>query len=485
MAETAGKPNIVIIMTDEQKRSSLSVYGNPVVQTPNLDRLAASGQVFDHAYASCPLCVPSRVSLMTGRYAHVTGSRTNAFLKNPQEPCLLWELQERGYAVGLSGKNHCFEQDELARLDFLWLATHLGPVEPANEAARKAKEWVQASGVVQQAWGVGTNPHPPEALGTALTTDNAIRFVDEHRDGPFCLWYSIPDPHTPLQTAEPYAGMYDPDDVDLPPVREDEIAGKPPAQQIDYKALAGDSVTEPIMRRAIAMYYGMNSYIDTQVGRFIDHLDSLGLRDDTIVVYLSDHGDYMGEHRMIRKSKALYDCLCRVPLIVSWPRGAPAAERRREFVVLEDIFPTLFNLIGATPPAGIQGKSFAALLRGQRYDARECVFGEIGIEGEPYSVEECDSFPAGPLSKDFTPGNKLGGKGRIRSVRTREWKLVHYPGQSYGELYNLAENPWELDNLYGRPELADTTNQLRVRLLDWCIDTADIVPPARGDIVDG
>jgi arylsulfatase A-like enzyme len=486
MSEPSRTPNIVIIMTDEQKRSSLSVYANPVCRTPNLDRLAESGQVFDHAYASCPLCVPSRVSLMTGRYAHVTGSRTNAFLKDPREACLLWALQDCGYATGLSGKNHCFTEEELSRFDFLWQAGHLGPVDPPDETAREAKAWVQSSGVGQQAWGAATNPYPAESLGTALTTDNAIRFVDEHRHDPFCLWYSIADPHTPLQTAEPYARMYDPDAVDLPPIAEGEIATKPPAQQIDFKALAGEGVTEPIMRRAIAMYYGMNSYIDAQVGRFMDHLEALDLRNDTIIVYLSDHGDYMGEHRMIRKSKALYDCLCRIPLIVSWPGSLPGGGRRHDaFVVIEDLLPTLFDLAGVGIPAGVQGMSFAPLLRGEEYPARDCVFGEIGIEGTPYPVEACTVFPEGPLTKDFTPRNKLGGKGRIRSVRTREWKLVHYPGQPYGELYHLPDDPWELCNRYGEPALAEITNRLRARLLDWCIETDEVLPTARRDIVDG
>jgi arylsulfatase A-like enzyme len=484
-------PNVVILMVDEQKANSLPLYGNPVVRTPNLARLAEEGVLFDQAYATCPLCVPARVSLMTGRYPHTTGSRTNAFLLQPGERHLLQIFLERGYRTGLSGKNHCFFPGDLARFDYLWEAGHAGPRVPPSREAAAAQRWIRESRVGARAWGAARNPYPPEALGTALITDHAIEFVERYRDEPFFLWYSIADPHTPLQTASPYAEMYRPEDVPLPPQLEGEIEAKPPAQQIDYRALAGDTVTEEIMRRAIAMYYGMNTYIDDQVGRFVARLTELGLRENTIVVYLADHGDYMGEHRMVRKSKALYDCLCRIPLIVSWPAGIAAGATRDEFVCIEDILPSLMDLLGwvapTGTPTGVQGQSFAPLLRGGTYAAREAIFGEAGLEGRPYALDECTVFPEGPLTPDFTPRNKKGGRGRCKSVRTRRWKLVHYPGQPYGELYDLEADPWELVNLYGQSGYQDVVARLRALLLDWEIESEDTLPapPAGKDIVDG
>jgi arylsulfatase A-like enzyme len=407
----------------------------------------------------------------------------------PGEHHLLDIFRDKGYRTGLSGKNHCFMPDDLRAFDYLWEASHLGPQDAPNEAALAAKQWLRESGVWRQAWGAAHNPYPPEALGTALITDHAIEFIDQHREAsaPFFLWYSIADPHTPLQTASPYAEMYDPEAIALPPQLEGEIETKPPAQQIDYRALAGDKVTEDIMRRAIAMYYGMNTYIDTEVGRFLRRLDELGLREDTIVFYLSDHGDYMGEHRMIRKSKALYDCLCHIPLIVSWSGHIPAGGVQEAFVCIEDILPTLMDLLGWSIPPGVQGRSFAPLLRGEDYTPRKAIFGEAGLEGAPYKLEEVADtpFPQGPLTKDFTPQNKKGGRGRIKSVRTRRWKLVHYPGQPYGELYDLREDPWELYNLYDQAPYQDIIMELRTRLLDWTIESEDCLPPARGDVVDG
>lgn len=470
------RPNIVIIMTDEQKANALPMYGNPVVAAPNLARLAADGARFDHAYATCPLCVPARVSLMTGRYPHTTGSRTNLFLMRPGERHLLDIVREHGYSTGLAGKNHCFRPEELAKFDFLQEAGHLGPLSPQESDAAAARQWIVDSQVFAKAWGAERNPHPPEALGTAWITDRAIEFVEENRDRPFFLWYSIADPHTPLQTASPYAEMYTPDDIPLPPQDEDEIGAKPPAQQLDYKVFAADKVTSDIMRRAIAIYYGMNTYIDDQVGRFLARLDDLGLAQNTIVIYMSDHGDYMGEHGMIRKSKALYDCLCRIPLFVRWP-GKIRPGVHDDFVCIEDILPTLMDLLDWEPPAGVQGRSFAPRLLGEQYVAREAIFGEHGLEGEPYPADAPIQAPAGPLTPDFQPKNKLGTRGRIKSVRTRDWKLVHYPGQPYGELYDLHGDPWELRNLYGDPAHAAVVQELRGRLTDWLIETEDTLPP--------
>ena len=478
-------PNIVIIMVDEQKANSLPMYGNPIVQTPHLEALAASGVQFNHAYATSPICVPARVSLMTGRYPHTTGSRSNATLLQPGQRHLVEICRDHGYRTGLAGKNHCFQDDDLALLDYRWEAGHQGPIDTHDEVAAAAKQWIADSGVGRRVWGADRNPHPPEALGTALTTDHAIKFIEDSADQPFFLWYSIPDPHTPIQTASPYAEMYAPEDVPLPPHRDNEIETKPPAQQIDYRALAGDTVTEDVMRKAIAMYYGMNTYIDDQVGRFLDRLESLSLRENTIVIYMSDHGDYMGEHRMIRKSKALYDCLCHIPLIVSWPGTITSTPPREEFVCIEDILPTLMDLLGWSIPLGAQGQSFAPLLTGGDYKAREAIFGEIGVAGTPYEVDEWTTFPEGPLTPDFTTVNKKGGRGLIKSIRTYDWKLVHYPGQPYGELYNLQDDPWELINLYGQPEYQAITNELQIKLLDWLINTEGGLPATEGDIVDG
>jgi len=475
-------PHVVVIMTDEQKATSLPLYGNPVVQTPNLARLSAESVLFDHAYSTCPLCVPTRVSLMTGRHPHTTGSRTNLFLLQPGERHLMDIFAEHGYRTGLVGKNHCFVPDDLAKIDYVWEAGHLGPNDPPDEASAAAKRWLRESQVWRKAWGAVHNPYPPEALGTTLITDQAVSFVHRNRETPFFLWYSIADPHTPLHAPSPYKELYEPAAIPLPAWFEDEMQGKPPCQQIDYRALAGDTVTPAVIQEAMATYYAMNTYIDHEVGRFLSALDALGLRENTLIIYLSDHGDYLGEHNMIRKSKALYDCLTHVPLIVSWP-GAPTRGTRSDaFVSHEDILPTMMQLLGWAVPDGVQGRSFAPLLTGEgSYAPREAIYGEHGIEGEPLEADQVACFPQSPLSDDFSPALKRGGRGRCKSVRTKRWKLVHYPGQSYGELYDLEADPWELHNLYGQKIYDGVVCELSGLLVDWLIDTEDCLPAASDD----
>ena len=147
------KPNIVLIMVDEQKANSLPLYGNPVVRAPNLQRLAAEGVLFTHAFATCPLCVPNRVSTMTGRYPHATRSSDNRFYLQPGQRHLPEILAEAGYRTGLCGKNHCYMPNDLARFDDVWEAGHLGPVEPPTPQAAEAKRWLVESGVWARAWG--------------------------------------------------------------------------------------------------------------------------------------------------------------------------------------------------------------------------------------------------------------------------------------------------------------------------------------------
>ena len=477
------RPNVVIIMVDEQKATSLPLYGNPVVKAPNLLQLASEGVQFEQAYSTCPLCVPTRVSMMTGRHPHTTGSRTNLFFLQPGERHLVDLFREHGYRTGLVGKNHCFLPPELAKFDYLWEAGHLGPNQPPTEESAAAKRWLIESQVWRKAWGAVRNPYPASALGTSLITDQAISFAQTHQDEPFFLWYSIADPHTPLQAPSPFYEMYHPsDDIPLPPHLEGEMESKPPSQQIDYRALAGDTVRPDLVREAMAVYYAMNSYIDHEVGRFLGALDDLGLRQDTLVIYLSDHGDYMGEHGMIRKSKALYDCLTHIPLVVSWPGVIQMGQRADAFVIHEDILPTLMDLLDWSSPDGVQGQSFTPLLlRHGSYHPREAVFGEHGIEGTPYAIDDVTTFPEGPLTTDFSPNLKLGGRGRCKSVRTRRWKLVRYPRQTYGELYDLQADPWELTNLYGQPPYRDVERDLTQMLLDWLIETEDTLPAATDD----
>lgn len=456
--------NIVLIMVDQQKASSLPMYGNPTVRTPNLKRLASEGCLFKNAFTSCPLCVPARVTTFTGQYPSTHGSLNNQVLMGPDKPHLLRILKDGGYKTGLAGKNHCFTAADLAYFDDVKLAGHYGPeTSVAGESCIQSKEFLLEATELKGAWGSIKNPYKPDALGTHWVTDRALEFVRKQAGQPFFLWYSIPDPHIPFQTCEPYASMYPPGDVELPARMENEIHGKPRAQQIDHAVMQGEAVSDATLREIISLYYGMNTFIDTEVGRFLSGLTRLGLDDDTVVVYVSDHGEYLGEHQMIRKSKAAYDCLIHVPLIIRAPNAVQ--QEIETMVSLEDIMPTILSYAGLETPPTVHGRNLMPVLADEYFPEREFVYGEYG--GHPHPFADGQSYPVcqTPLSADFSPNMKLGGMGKMRYVRTEKWKLVTYVHDHY-ELYDLREDPNEMINIYGDPGMESVTGDLKDLMLE-------------------
>ncbi|MBT5874659.1 MAG: sulfatase-like hydrolase/transferase [Candidatus Latescibacteria bacterium] len=456
--------NIVLIMVDQQKASSLPMYGNPTVGAPNLQRMASEGCLFKNAFTSCPLCVPARVSTFTGQYPSAHGSLNNQVLMGPNKPHLLRILKNGGYTTGLAGKNHCFTAPDLALFDDVKLAGHYGPDSSvAGDTCLQSKDFLLQSSELKGAWGSVKNPYQPEALGAHWVTDRALDFVHERAGQPFFLWYSIPDPHIPFQTCEPYSSMYPPDDLELPPRVENELHRKPQAQQIDHAVMRGDAVSDATLRDIISLYYGMNTFIDDEVGRFLSGLTRLGLDDDTVVIYVSDHGEYLGEHQMIRKSKAAYDCLIHVPLIIRAPNAVQ--QEIETMVSLEDIMPTILSYAGLETPATVHGRSLMPILADESFPERDYVYGEYG--GHPHPLADDQTYPVckSPLSSDFSPTMKLGGMGKMRYVRTENWKLVTYVNDQY-ELYDLQEDPDEMTNVYGEPGTESVTGELKDRLLE-------------------
>jgi len=439
------RPNIVLILTDQQKAASMPLYGNPVVRMPNLEQFAANAVRFTHGFTSCPLCVPARVSTFTGQYPSTHGSPDNNLLMAPGKAHLLRRLKEAGYATGLAGKNHCFRDDDLACFDSIAECGHYGPVTDDPVYAEPAAWLRQQRHVLKGCWGSLVNPYPPERLGTYWTVQKGIDFISRQHESPFFLWLSIPDPHIPFQTPEPYASMYSPTDVDMPAFREGEMDGKPRAQQIDSKVMCADAVSGETIRNVRAIYYGMNSFIDNELGRFFDALAEQGLDQNTVLFYVSDHGEYLGEHRMIRKSKSAYDCLTHIPFLLRVPGGKPGV--CDEFVSLEDVMPTVLDATGLECPADVHGRSLLPIARGEPFEGRPFAYGEYGGSNDPVQtpLDEIQTC-ATPHSPDFRPAMKLGGFGKMRYLRTRDWKLVAYVNDTY-ELYDLQNDPHELTNL--------------------------------------
>ena len=472
------KPDIVLIMTDQQKASSLPMYGNPTVRTPNLSRFAAGAMVFTHAFTSCPLCVPARVSAFTGQYPSAHGSPDNNRLMAPGRNHLLKRLKEAGYATGLAGKNHCFRKEDLEYFDRVAECWHHGP-KTDDPVYAEPSEWLRSCRDVKGCWGWTRNPFPPERLGTHWTVDKGIEFLEAHRDGPFFLWLSIPDPHVPFQAPEPYASMYPPETVDMPAFREGEMDNKPLAQRIDSRVMCADAVSEETIRNVRSIYYGMNSYVDDELGRFFDAMEASGKTNEALVIYVSDHGEYLGEHRMIRKSKSAYDALTHIPFIVRAPQGVQGVSDA--FVSLEDIMPTVLRAAGLDCPGEVQGRDLMPLLRGEVLPDPGFAYGESGGRNEPEKVDlEAVKTCTSPHSPDFKPRLKLGGFGKMRYVRTREWKLAAYVDDVY-ELYDLRNDPHELVNRYEDASCADVRRRLERILIEQMMRVSS--PEVSADIV--
>jgi arylsulfatase len=474
----AHRPNILLIQTDQLSAGSLGLYGHPLVETPTLEALADRAVVFDNAFCNHPACVPSRCSMFTGRYPSATGSYENFIHLYPRERSLAHVLKDAGYFNVLIGKNHAFDEtpgpdgvSELHRwFDYVRLGSHSGMVAgyEHDEALRASAAWAH-----EHCWSApgayGTNPCSPEATGTYVLGEVAQEFLRTERpsDPPFFLWLSLPDPHTPYQAPEPYASMYDP--ADVPPPIADDLTTKPERQRVAAVMDAVDRTPVEHLQALRAIHYGMINQIDDAVGRVLATLDEQGLREDTIVIFTSDHGDSLGDHQLMQKQNAFYESIIRVPLMLSWP-GRLAPQRMSDLVEHVDLMPTLLDLVGLEFPAEVQGRSFAGLVdEGQRgYHPREYVTIESGSPGDPPTLEEIgDARPEGPWDETYFTwcANPRAWAGPGKCIRTHQWKLNLYENGD-GELYDLSADPDELINRYGDSDLAIIAADLKEKLVD-------------------
>jgi len=468
------RPNIIVIYTDQQRFDTLGVNGNNLIRTPNLDRLAAEGVSFSRAYTTCPICVPSRVSFMTGRYAHTNRSWSNNRQMFESETDLVSALKAGGYTTALIGKNHCFPRERMRRtFNVARTANSTRIVDPRADAQRRVNEIRRPLMQVPMA----ENPISREEDITAYLFRAAREYIAEPKDTPFFLWLSIPDPHPPYTVCEPYASMYDDVDVPLPAWREGEMDNKPFKQRciVEWGRYLKEYPTDADRRRLKAIYWGMVSYIDDELGRFMQTLKEHELDGNTIVVYTTDHGDYMGDHLMVRKGPHVYEALTHIPQIVRWP-GTIRPRATDAFTENIDVMPTLLDLAGVELPDGVQGKSFRALLAGEAAVHRSMVFAEHGDPGEPLAQESLSHDEAERLRNMRThhlcPEIRSGC---VKGVRTDRWKYCMTPGD-VDELYDLENDPNELWNLAADSEYTGIVREHKDHILDWMIRTQDTKP---------
>jgi len=489
------RPNILFIMTDQQRFDCLAANGNPLIRTPHLDRLAARSANFSHAVVQAPVCVPSRACFFTGRYAHSHRNRVNYTPLDRAEVLMQARLREAGYRTASVGKLHLHPptSDEARRTGFDAVELHDGA--SSRDAWSDYVKWRDerdprkgihyrrlAASVKELAGGLppGANPYRAaiderytDTTWTGVRTRHHIAELAK-RPEPFFLFSSFWKPHSPFDVPEPFDAMYN--DVDLPLPRKyslEEIQNLP--APLAKLILRGNKPPYDMDRTqlewAYRSYYGAVTHIDREVGLILDALEATGQADDTIVVFTSDHGDQLLEHGLMGKN-VFFEASIRVPLLICFP-GRVKPGRYDSLVESIDLLPTLFELAGLREPYPCQGRSLAALIDGggRPYVERDAVFSENVIP---------EIITGGSLDFAFEKGRGVKGIRHpdAKMVRTRRWKYNYYP-EGFAELYDLDNDPREDRNLATDAGRRGVVDEMRGRILDWMItaDETDQIAP--------
>jgi len=436
------RPNIVLVHSDQHRYDCVGVNGHPIVQTPCMDRLAREGMNFTHAFTPIPLCVPVRNCLLNGQWAstHKCIANYDTEAPRPPDPALptfSQALRDAGYWLGYVGKWHVNKT-----LD----ATGYGFHEFVDEGRYGA--WRQAQGLAGRpsanGWFGEIDPHiTPAQSRVAWGADQAMGMIEASaRQGrPFFVRWDPSEPHLPCKPPEPYASMYPAERVPPWPGFADDLKGKPYIQAQQRRSWKVDGWTWERWAPVVSRYLAEISLLDAQLGRLLDRLDRLGLAENTLVIYTSDHGDLCGDHGMMDKHFIMYDSVVRVPLMARWP-GRIAAGRTCDAFVSHaiDMAATFCEVAGAAMPGTFQGISLLPLFEGAQDNGRADIYSQY-------------------------MGNQFG-LWTQRMVRDRRWKYV-WNATGEDELYDVAADPGELCNRAAdaacRPELA----RLRRRLVEW------------------
>lgn len=456
------RPNILLVLSDQHRYDCVSGHGHPVVRTPHLDRLAATGLSFTQAHTPAPVCLPARTSLLHGCWPCRHGCLMNEGLgvlhpDTRELPSFARQLAGVGYWLGHVGKWQISAGNPPAAFGF----------HESNPAGGYGA-WRAASGLParphRNGWFGETDPGiAPEQSRLGWEGGQVAAMLERaaRRNAPFFVRWDTSEPHLPNVVPEPYASMYDPAQIPPWPGFADTLVGKPfiQAQQRRTWRLEGRSWEQ--WAPTVARYLGEVSLLDAQLGRLLQTLERLGLAENTLVVYSADHGDLCGSHGLIDKHYVMYDDVTRVPLIVRWPRGLAQPGRRCDAFVAHalDLARTFCDVGGAPVPETFQGASLLPAIAGQAM------------------VERPDVF-------SMYYGNQFGFYTQ-RMVRDRRWKYV-WNATAEDELYDLESDPAELCNRAADPTCREVIAARRRRLVAWMEAVGDqqLNPWIRDQLLD-
>lgn len=458
-----GRPNVILIITDQQRYDTIRGLGYPYVDTPNLDRLVQEGVSFDNCFITAPSCAPARASLFTGLYPHNTGVFKNA--DTWRERCWVEDLAESGYTCINIGKMHTFpytdpfgfhqryvveNKDRYLEGRYFFdewdKALHARGLEkPGRVRYRKLEDYNERMGAVE--WPIAEDMHPDHFVGGLARWWVETYPVTE----PLFLQIGFPGPHPPYDPTTRYLDRYHGRELPQANVTSDDLAGQPPPfhalrqhnTEVDHDSVVHtlDPTPEQI-QRLWAHYLANVTMIDEQIGLLLESLERAGYLENAVVIVTSDHGDSLGDHGHIQKW-TMYDEIVRVPAIV-WSPKRWQSGRREALVQLMDLGPTILELAGCKVPPRMEARSLLPLLEGAGEDSlREYVFAEHGRDAV---LQETDF---------------------MTMVRSNDWKLVHFLDEPFGQLFDLRADPQERCNLWDDPRFAARKDRLLGVLREW------------------
>ncbi|MBI4025449.1 MAG: sulfatase-like hydrolase/transferase [Verrucomicrobia bacterium] len=482
-------PNIILICSDQHRADRIGAYGSRVCQTPNLDRLASEGVPFTRCYSQNPVCSASRSTIMTGWLSRNHRVLTNGPSLSRSIPTVADSLHGAGYRTAAFGKMHLtphsagapqaphygFEHLECAEdsrigpyLD--WAIRTFPDYEgyligtlfnlPKEEAYWKGrrdfrKEYLQAREKFVKPleishtcnWGFGHySPLPEAAHPNTWITNRAIAHLEAHDSKtPLLMWVSYVDPHNPFDPPKRFREMYRPEDVEACIGVDADESLLPPHTRAVRKYFK--DFTEQDHRILRALYYGSITFMDEQIGRFLKALEQKLDMHNTLIVYLSDHGELLGDYGIYGKTAYHYDPCIRVPMIFRWSARWTAGRRESAIMELTDLAPTLLDAAGMKANTPMDGVSFAELLDGR-------------ANAPPRDHAFIESYAGAP--EDPTPAPLTWAK----TIRSSRWRATFYPGASHGELFDMESDPHELHNLWLDPKCREVIEEHRKLLLD-------------------
>lgn len=458
------RPNIILIITDQQRFDTIRQLGFSYMETPNLDRLAAEGVAFTNNFVTAPSCAPARASLFTGYYPHTTG-----IFKNADSWTRSWVelLAQSGYHCVNIGKMHTMpfetplgfhERYVVENKDRFLEGRYFfdewdkglrarGLVKQQRVQYRKLPDYEERLGAFE--WELPEEMHSDMFVG-----DMASWWLRTYpKTEPLFLQIGFPGPHPPYDPPRRYAESYLKKDLPLPDIDQEEIRSQPPPFQAmrEHNAeVDHDSVvhkldpTKEQLHRQRAYYLANVTMIDQKVGEILAALDEQGYLENSVVIFTSDHGDALGDHGHSQKW-TMYDCVTRVPLLVWAPGRFDGGREVDSLVQLMDVGPTILELAGVEVPSGMEAKSLMPLLSGIDEAGREYVFAEHSRDGILRETEF------------------------MTMVRSKEWKLVHFLDEPFGQLFNLVDDPGEKVNLWDDPAHREKKEELLGVMREWLV----------------